>query len=46
MKSGALADLIALPFNGKGRDACDAVVRHAGGVSASMIDGRWEIAPQ
>jgi cytosine/adenosine deaminase-related metal-dependent hydrolase len=39
------ADLIAIPFDGKISDAFDAVISHAGNVSASMIGGRWAIPP-
>ena len=42
---GAYADLVAIPFAGKFRDACAAVAQHAGPVSASMINGEWAIAP-
>ncbi len=41
----SLADLIAIPFAGKETDAYEAVLHHPGDVSASMIDGRWAIAP-
>jgi cytosine/adenosine deaminase-related metal-dependent hydrolase len=41
----AFADLIAIPFAGKNADIYDAVVHHASTVSASMIDGKWAIAP-
>ncbi len=36
-----LADLIAIPFQGKAEDAWAAVVHHTGPVAASMIDGQW-----
>lgn len=42
---GALADLIALPFDGKPADLYHAVLHHHGQVAASMIDGRWAIPP-
>ena len=42
---GAFADLIAIPFSGGSGRACEAVLRHTGGVLASMIDGRWAIPP-
>ncbi len=42
----ALADLIAIPFSGKLRDANDDTVHHRGDVMASMIDGEWAIAPK
>jgi cytosine/adenosine deaminase-related metal-dependent hydrolase len=43
--AGALADLIAVPFDGNIADAGEAVVHHAGVVAASMIDGHWAIPP-
>jgi len=39
-----LADLIAIPHSGAVEDAVEAVVNHAGCVSASLIDGEWAIA--
>lgn len=42
----AWADLIAIPFQGRAANACDAVVHHRGPVSASMIDGAWTIPPK
>jgi cytosine/adenosine deaminase-related metal-dependent hydrolase len=42
----ALADLIAIPFNGKTKDAHDAAVNHQGDVIASLIDGEWAIPPE
>ncbi len=36
-----LADMIAIPFQGRMEDAWSAVVHHAGAVTASMIDGKW-----
>jgi cytosine/adenosine deaminase-related metal-dependent hydrolase len=42
---GAFADLISIPFDGKTTDIYDAVLQHTGDVAASMIDGRWAIAP-
>jgi cytosine/adenosine deaminase-related metal-dependent hydrolase len=41
----SFADLIALPFAGKPAEVDDAILHHAGGVAASMIDGQWAIAP-
>jgi cytosine/adenosine deaminase-related metal-dependent hydrolase len=40
----ALADIIAIPFNGKIEDASEAAVHHKGEVMASMIDGEWAVA--
>jgi cytosine/adenosine deaminase-related metal-dependent hydrolase len=37
----ALADLIAIPFDGKKEDSWAAAVHHAGEAAAVMIDGRW-----
>lgn len=45
LSPGALADLIALPFAGKLNDTYPAIVDHRGPVAASMIGGRWAIAP-
>ena len=45
LKRGAFADLIAVPSSGEPRGATAAVVRHSGRVAASMIAGRWAIAP-
>ncbi|HVU07141.1 MAG TPA: amidohydrolase family protein [Verrucomicrobiae bacterium] len=41
----AFADLIAIPFAGKITDIYDAVLHHSSTISASMIDGKWAIAP-
>lgn len=41
----ACADLIALPFSGRLRGACSAVLEHRGDIAASMIDGKWAIRP-
>jgi len=41
----AYADVIALPFSGRPRDIYEAVVQHAGNVTASMIGGGWAITP-
>lgn len=43
LSPGAYADVIALPFSGKTANVYDAIVHHAGGVSASLIEGRWAI---
>ena len=45
LAEGAFADLVALPFAGKIADIYDGVLHHQGDVAASMIDGRWAIAP-
>jgi len=41
----SFADLVALPFAGKIADIYDGILHHQGDVAASMIDGRWTIAP-
>jgi len=41
MFENALADLIAVPFDGKAEEAWAAVVHHTGEVAAAMIDGRF-----
>jgi hypothetical protein len=38
--------MVAIPFAGKSRNFYDAVLRHTGSVSASMIEGRWVIPPK
>jgi aminodeoxyfutalosine deaminase len=45
LAGGAFADLIVLPFTGKAGGIFEAVLHHQGAVSASMIEGRWAIAP-
>ena len=45
LSPGACADLIALPLTVRASEACDAVVHHAGPVSAVMIDGQWAVPP-
>jgi cytosine/adenosine deaminase-related metal-dependent hydrolase len=46
LKPGAWADAIAIPFAGAPRDAYAAAVHHAGAVCASLIGGRWALAPR
>jgi len=46
LSENALADLIAIPAGTKTSDICEAVLGHAGDVSASMIDGHWVIPPE
>jgi len=46
LSENALADLIAIPASVKTSDACEAVLGHAGDVSASMIDGQWVMPPE
>jgi cytosine/adenosine deaminase-related metal-dependent hydrolase len=45
LSPGALADIIAIPFAGKMSALDNAVLHHAGDVSASMIDGQWAFRP-
>jgi cytosine/adenosine deaminase-related metal-dependent hydrolase len=45
LSTNAFADLIAIPFTGRTRRIYDAILRHKGDVSASMIDGQWAITP-
>jgi cytosine/adenosine deaminase-related metal-dependent hydrolase len=45
LSSGALADLIAIPFSGASAKVHAAVLQHSGKVTASMIGGRWVIPP-
>jgi cytosine/adenosine deaminase-related metal-dependent hydrolase len=42
----SLADLIAIPFEGKLADASEAAVHHPGDVTASLIDGEWAVQPR
>ena len=42
----AFADLIALPFVGKSKQAHDGVLNHRGELAASMIGGQWAIPPK
>ena len=43
---GAAADLVGLPWDGGTRDVFEAVLRHEGDVTASMIGGEWAFAPK
>ena len=45
LSKNALADLIAIPFDGKRADAIAAAIHFSGHVRASMIGGQWAIAP-
>jgi aminodeoxyfutalosine deaminase len=45
LKESAFADLIAVPFKGKVSQAHEAIIQHAGPVSASMIGARWAVKP-
>jgi cytosine/adenosine deaminase-related metal-dependent hydrolase len=46
LSKGSFADLIALPFHGTLSSAYDAVLQHPGQIAASMINGKWVIAPE
>jgi cytosine/adenosine deaminase-related metal-dependent hydrolase len=41
----ANADIVAVPFAGNASEVWDAVLHHQGDVFASMIGGRWAVAP-
>jgi cytosine/adenosine deaminase-related metal-dependent hydrolase len=45
LSAGAAADLIVIPFDGKPASVEEAAVHHESEVAASMIAGRWAIAP-
>jgi imidazolonepropionase-like amidohydrolase len=46
LNSGALADLLVIPYGGSVSTVEEALIHHRGSVSATMIGGRWEwIAP-
>lgn len=45
LSEGAHADLIAIPFSGRLSGAYAAISEHRGGVTVSMIDGRWAVTP-
>jgi len=45
LSEGALADVIAIPCDGAGRDVYEAILHHQGDVVASMINGHWAMAP-
>jgi cytosine/adenosine deaminase-related metal-dependent hydrolase len=42
---GALADLIAVPFDGKIATIHETMLQHEGEITASLINGQWAIAP-
>jgi cytosine/adenosine deaminase-related metal-dependent hydrolase len=46
ISKGAFADLITLPCHEKLADIYEAILHHRGEVAASMIAGRWAIAPK
>lgn len=43
---GAMADMIALPYNGPVHNAEEAILAHEGPVTASVIDGTFVIPPE
>jgi cytosine/adenosine deaminase-related metal-dependent hydrolase len=45
LSENALADMIAIPCSGKSADIHGAVLHHTGNVAASLIGGRWAMAP-
>jgi cytosine/adenosine deaminase-related metal-dependent hydrolase len=45
ISKGAFADLIALPCREKLADVHEAILHHRGAVAASLIGGKWAIAP-
>lgn len=45
LRSGALADLIAIPISGRPQEAANEVLAHRGPVLASMIGGQWALVP-
>jgi cytosine/adenosine deaminase-related metal-dependent hydrolase len=45
LAAGGWADAIAVPFGGAAADVAEAVVHHAGDVTASLIAGAWAVAP-
>jgi cytosine/adenosine deaminase-related metal-dependent hydrolase len=45
LSRASFADLIAIPHTGKSGGIWDAVVHHHGHVSASLINGKWALAP-
>jgi cytosine/adenosine deaminase-related metal-dependent hydrolase len=45
LHTGARADLIAVPLKGRREEIYSTLIHHSGSVLASMIDGRWAVAP-
>jgi cytosine/adenosine deaminase-related metal-dependent hydrolase len=45
LSKNALADLIAIPFDGNYSEAAETAVNFTGKVCASMINGQWAISP-
>jgi cytosine/adenosine deaminase-related metal-dependent hydrolase len=43
---GAYADMIEVPFSEKVSKVEESVLQHNGRVAASMIGGRWAVAPK
>lgn len=46
ISTSALADLIAIPFKGRTKNAAEAAVNHKADVTVSLIDGDWAIGLQ
>jgi cytosine/adenosine deaminase-related metal-dependent hydrolase len=46
IRTGAFADMIAIPFRGRVADVFGAILAHEGSVGASMIDGKWAVEPE
>ena len=46
LSENAMADLIAIPARARASEAAEAVLAHAGPVSASLIDGEWARPPE
>lgn len=46
ISEGSLADMIAIPVQGREKKVFEQIVHHRGPVAGSMISGRWVIAPQ
>ena len=46
LSAGAHADVIAIPCREKLADVYEAVLHHRGNVTASLIGGKWAIAPK
>ena len=46
LSTGAHADLIVLPYQGKPDSVAEFLIHHSGRVRASMIRGEWAIPPE
>jgi cytosine/adenosine deaminase-related metal-dependent hydrolase len=45
LSRGSLADLIVIPGADRTSNVYETILAHSGNVAASMIEGRWAIAP-